>query len=386
MIKPYNYANKFLKETSLDIVSNKLFAQGLVKKKMRNAIVEYEEAQGKFGLMNGWTDKDLSFKEDTNARKVEDVEVRTLQAVQSGVEHSAKYMLPEAETQEELNHLAGGYLNKLKGKFGDMIRLPYRQVLLEVPLMGYPTMLLCQAHNDVRAKSILFRDSSNLYSDDGNESWTPLWEDILEVNDNLPIGTGFTVLPVQFVKKNNEWVVWHYLGTVTYADVQKWESDHEIKERLGISTIGCRIVPLDKNSPQINNKLGEDDERVKNFILSSCQIVAQFCALHNIKGIKTNTVAPVAKINKRRIKKKKKPLFEYKILDIYERGMSVGTKGTGDGHKNRWHTVCGHPRFYKNKDKPVWIKPYSRGDKSFGAIDKTYRLRKEVSDATRDTN
>lgn len=374
MTKPYNYASKFLEQTSLDLVGNKLFSQGLIKKKMRNAILEYEDNQGsKYGLMGGHTEEGMTFQKNTNARNLSDVEVKTLQAIQSGLKYSAKYMLPPTETEEDVDFIAGGYLKKLKGRFGDMIRLPYRSILLEISLAGHPTMLLCQAHNDVTIKSLIYADK--ISTSDSNV-WTPLWEDLLAVDENLPIGTGFTVCPIQFDKKKNEWIVWHYLGTVTYADIQKWESNQDREQ-----PIGCRIVPLDSNSPSLEEGTKEDNDRVKNFVGTVSHIVAQFCALHNIKGVKTNTVAHVAKINKRRIKKKKKPLFEYKILDIYARGMSVPTKGTGDGHKNRWHTVCGHPRFYKNKDKPVWIKPYSRGDKSLGTIDKTYRLRKEVGDA-----
>ena len=339
-MKPYNYASKFLDETSV--------------------------------IFSPTRDKLVATNLETGA----EMNNQSYQAIRDGVKCSTKYILPDDGKIE-------GFTLKNKKQYTDMVRMPYTAVTLEANIGKNPTILLCQAHSDLgmgkfsKAGKYL---KNTLRDKQGNH--VPMIE-ALEIHDQM-IGVGFSVLPIQRIGDSanlslkeigveNRWVIFQFIGVMSYQDIVTWKD-------CGDNLLPFTLESLDESSSPVDEIRDANDEvnkRVHEFFGEIMEIVTQFCICQNMRGIRAKTIAVPDKINKKRIKRGKKPLYEYKILDIHESAIrNKGAIGTS-GHKNRWHTVCGHPRFYKDKDKPVWIKPHSRGDKEMGVIDKSYRLSKK---------
>ena len=107
--------------------------------------------------------------------------------------------------------------------------------------------------------------------------------------------------------------------------------------------------------------------------------------LLNTKNITTIDNPPPAKLNKKRIKNGKQPLFTYKTLRLQlpakkrkkGSGLSTATDNT-----TRLHLCRGHFKTY-TEDKPLlgkftgryWWQPHARGDKSQGVVMKDYEVK-----------
>lgn len=108
----------------------------------------------------------------------------------------------------------------------------------------------------------------------------------------------------------------------------------------------------------------------------ACRFVALVNALSctNINA-ETCHPAPPAKINERRAREGKPPLFETKTLTIHvnPRAPSAHGSGTGGHASPRQHLRRGHIRRLES-GKNVWVQPHVVGDASRGSITKTYRV------------
>ena len=115
-------------------------------------------------------------------------------------------------------------------------------------------------------------------------------------------------------------------------------------------------------------------------------LVAYFyLMLLNTKNITTIDNPPPAKLNKKRIKNGKQPLFTYKTLRLQlpakkrkkGSGLSTATDNT-----TRLHLCRGHFKTY-TEEKPLlgrftgryWWQPHARGDKSQGVVMKDYEVK-----------
>lgn len=85
--------------------------------------------------------------------------------------------------------------------------------------------------------------------------------------------------------------------------------------------------------------------------------------------IKNNT-HPAA-LQKKRLKKGKLPLFEYKTLHVRPRNTDGKSKGTGTHASPRLHLRRGHIRRYKD-GKKIWVQPCMVGNKKLGVVHKDY--------------
>lgn len=146
----------------------------------------------------------------------------------------------------------------------------------------------------------------------------------------------------------------------------------------------AHYVPLYDNNPE-----GMMDVRAKG--LESRIVYEDSSEMHflNIalilfecKNISFQSVLPNEKLNKSRIKKKKTPMFEYKVLNVVlpKRSPSESIE-TGMGLPQRVHLCRGHFKEY-TKDKPLfgrlvgryWWQPTVRG-KGEGVIEKEYHVK-----------
>lgn len=351
-MKPHNYSAKMLDETSA------------VFSPMQN------EDTGEIIL---------DVVKDKNTGRMAD---KTYQAIRDGIACASKYMLPD-------DGIIEGFDLKNKKQYVDMVRMPYSAVALELKMGGIPTILLCQAHSDLGIGKFAAKDKSlrnTLRDRQGN--YIPMIDALDIVSEH--IGVGFSVLPIQLMpdgglRRANRsirkhinynpspaWVIFQFVGNMAYSDIATWSSVTDLELPFSIESLDEDQISVDV----IRDKEDNFNKEIHTFFGMIMEIVTQFCVFSNMKGIEAKKISVPSKVNRKRINRGKKPLFEYKILDVHERVIRGNVMGDTGGHKNRWHTVCGHPRFYKNKDKPVWIKPHSRGDKQLGVIDKAYKINK----------
>ena len=105
--------------------------------------------------------------------------------------------------------------------------------------------------------------------------------------------------------------------------------------------------------------------------------------LLNTKNIVTQEETPPVKLNKKRIKKGKQPLFTYHTLRLKLPGKSrKGNTSAGNGdNTTRLHLCRGHFKTY-TAEKPLlgrftgryWWQPHARGNKDQGVVQKDYKV------------
>ena len=107
--------------------------------------------------------------------------------------------------------------------------------------------------------------------------------------------------------------------------------------------------------------------------------------LLNTKNITTIDNPPPAKLNKKRIKNGKQPLFTYKTLRL-QLPAKKRKKGSGpvmpNDNTTRLHLCRGHFKTY-TEEKPLlgrftgryWWQPHARGDKTKGVVMKDYEVK-----------
>ncbi len=109
-------------------------------------------------------------------------------------------------------------------------------------------------------------------------------------------------------------------------------------------------------------------------------IVNLFLMLLSCKNIVSESVRRPAKLQKKRLKKGKSPLFSYKVLKVLLPGNSRASRpGTGTGNTQRMHLCRGHFKSF-TEEKPLfgshtgryWWQPQMRGDLTKGEISKEY--------------
>jgi len=151
-------------------------------------------------------------------------------------------------------------------------------------------------------------------------------------------------------------------------------------------------IPLTLKSIEVENgemipNAYENFSHAKSLLLPNVyrEIAAVNCFLKliNCKNIEADTIEPAPKLNKKRLKKGKKPFLSYKVLTL--KLPSKGNMGTSiacTGVKQRMHVCRGHYKTY-TESKPLmgkitgtfWWQPSIRGSKKSGAITKDYKIK-----------
>jgi len=97
--------------------------------------------------------------------------------------------------------------------------------------------------------------------------------------------------------------------------------------------------------------------------------------IHSLNGsnITTETHQPSAKLNKKRLKRGKLPLFEYKTLVLPGTHAPAQEHQGGTHASPRWHVRRGHIRRLQNGNE-IWVESCSVGSINAGIINKDYRV------------
>lgn len=110
----------------------------------------------------------------------------------------------------------------------------------------------------------------------------------------------------------------------------------------------------------------------------------KFIYLLNTKGVSTKTIPVPVKLNKKRLKKSKRPIPSYKVLEFQlpKNGQSYKNPNKR-GTSPALHTCMGHTKFYSKENPlfghysgPVWCPQHLRGNRDNGVIIKDYELKK----------
>jgi hypothetical protein len=106
-----------------------------------------------------------------------------------------------------------------------------------------------------------------------------------------------------------------------------------------------------------------------------------FCSFLSCKNLSAIDNEPPLKLNKKRIKSGKQPLFTYKTLVIKPTGKKQESQASQGLWDNRIHLCRGHFKKY-TADKPLfgritgrfWWQPSVRGNKEKGVVMKDYKI------------
>jgi hypothetical protein len=167
-----------------------------------------------------------------------------------------------------------------------------------------------------------------------------------------------------------------------------WLYEHSAKDwavfpaRLRITDIlDLTTVSLLNLKPLLNYQLPKKPTEglSGHLILHAMRLVNFFLLMINSKNIATTDNLPPPKLNKKRIKNHKQPLFTYKTLVIKPTGKKQEAQAAQGIWENRVHLCRGHFKTF-TKDKPLfgrvtgryWWQPSVRGNKAKGVITKDY--------------
>lgn len=156
-----------------------------------------------------------------------------------------------------------------------------------------------------------------------------------------------------------------------------WQKLDELNISYGLKGYGNRIVSNEYDFPlygsDVKNYLQNEYDNYSNLIYRSLKIL-------NCKNIVREKIKPSEKLNKKRLKSNKLPIYDYYVLNI-KRPVSkrdYSEKQTPLSH-NRVHFCRGHFKEY-TKEHPLlgkhvglyWWEPHVRGQNKDGVIDKDY--------------
>lgn len=124
----------------------------------------------------------------------------------------------------------------------------------------------------------------------------------------------------------------------------------------------------------------------KNEVIHMGNKTTSYCLTFNIilncKNILTEEIHPPEKVNKKRLKNGKLPLYSYHVLNVVlGKNKSPSHNGSDSGIKQRLHFQRGHFKQFSD-DKPLfgkvsglyWWQPHLRGTNKDGFVDKEYNI------------
>ena len=202
--------------------------------------------------------------------------------------------------------------------------------------MPYPNTLLCYTVHHFKGAS-LYCEYPNTHRNIAM---------IIDLKTNPDNNTEWFVLPM-------------YLGVAEDGSCQMYKINtgfDDIVDRNDLSHCGSRLVILS--------------------LLSSCKNITPF------------TIEPPPKVNKKRNKKGKVPLYSYHVLTIKSPQLYQNRKSDNRNSllHNRLHFQRGHFKEYLSKNPlfgkfigRYWWQPHLRGKNLNGFIDKDYRVKTEVA-------
>jgi len=124
----------------------------------------------------------------------------------------------------------------------------------------------------------------------------------------------------------------------------------------------------------INNNPGINFQHLINGICYSIACLMRFIQIMNCSNVVIKNNLPPEKVNKKRAKKGKPPLFEYKTLELTSINSKSNEHQGGTHASPRWHLRRGHIRHLQNGNE-IWINDCSVGSVTKGIINKDYKFK-----------
>jgi len=116
-----------------------------------------------------------------------------------------------------------------------------------------------------------------------------------------------------------------------------------------------------------------DKDRAEYLSKLYADMIVDFCNMVNCSNIIYMDNPAPEKLNKKRVKKGKQPLYSYKTLHIKTDTRTVNKNNQGGTHASpRVHFRRGHIRQLANNS--IWVQPCMVGSKELGMVHKGYRV------------
>ena len=130
----------------------------------------------------------------------------------------------------------------------------------------------------------------------------------------------------------------------------------------------------------VREVMADDEEGIKESCIDYAYILLDFITCSGLRGFSCEKFVPSKTLNKKMRREHGLPFFEYHVLGIglkhlNYKGPDRQIQNPGSGGKHRWHSVRGHIRHYREKDKMAWIRPHFAGNPALGIIKKDYTLK-----------
>ena len=150
-----------------------------------------------------------------------------------------------------------------------------------------------------------------------------------------------------------------------------------------------KIIPHHSGINESNVNAYLQSQEVWTITRNESLSLEYFLMLLNCKNVHPTEVKPSEKVNKKRVKNGKLPMYTYHVLEVSS--ISDGKKTAGDsdknivGETNRLHICRGHFKQY-SEQKPLfgkyeglyWWQPSLRGSVQKGVVDKDYSIKAQT--------
>jgi hypothetical protein len=159
---------------------------------------------------------------------------------------------------------------------------------------------------------------------------------------------------------------------------KKWFPDIHIAK---FSTQAENSFGLQENPILIGDFINDISKKLRHLSFLTGGLYDLFCKILSCKNITTVDNPPPEKLNKKRAKKNKCPLFTYKTLVIKPTGKKQASQEAQGLWENRVHLCRGHFKTY-TEENPLfgrltgryWWQPSVRGNKKKGVVMKDYKV------------
>lgn len=280
---------------------------------------------------------------------------------------SVKFILPD--------HGIYFDLKSIDQKYMDLLHLPFNIIAAE-----YRSPCINLDNESVRSsKSIAL--AIELHKD-------PEFSKIAQMEKPREILPSALIWPIYYVDLLDLWIA-NYCGLALNYDQQviscAGEDDRDelalaekYQMKLANNYLELYKVPIGRPYFDIKERMSEKEFHMvcMRDAGSEMQSILQLCSILNCSNIQQSTIPAPPALNKKRAKKGKLPLYEYRVLQV--KGDHPHKPGTGSHSSPRMHVRRGHPRHYRNPDntvrKVVWIESTVVGRQDNGIVDKDYKV------------
>lgn len=283
----------------------------------------------------------LMDSEEHRLKRGEDVNHR-YGAIASGLKNAVHFAVPD-----------GGKLidDDLRGLDGQPLKLPYEQISIEYYDEGRKIVLLVHADKE-KKDEIIERINRKYFTKD--EKRCGIW--ILECKAGI-----WSINP--------HGITYYYGATYDALECKILDLTLNLSSLL-VDYFPAAIANVDSLLSEDDKKRSVDTAKKSMFVVFEL-IEALSCT--NITTEPLEIIDP--KVNARRIKAGKLPLYETKILTLKTpQAISQGQPGGGTHASPRQHLRRGHIRRLPSGN--IWVNPCVVGDPSKGKIDKSYIVKR----------